>query len=853
MPAAPKSNLRSKVIPNLIQGVSQQDPAQRRDAQCEYQLNCVNSPRLGVVARHGAEFFKAYNGSNFTGAFCEDLTRDDERYLMTISHTTGVRIFNIRTGIEATLTDLTAGDNYFTATGALDPDVAYDAQQVEDTTFVANRSVLPAMAATLSSAPKPSAMVFVKAGAYSTKYIVGIRFAGDFYRYTFETPDNSNAASGIFVPSNAIANILYQLFTNDTGDVDNGYGVGSKYVNSLINKTVEVNNVATANPGTGSTGALTNHGFTVEINGSLIFITRADGADFTVDSTDGGADAFIQCFKDTVPSYTQLPRGGFLNFTLKVTGASSAQAATNSGASSFWVNFTAAFAAAGDWRERVAPGVKTSLDANTMPHGIINTGLNAFTLKPLLWSDRIAGDGVLSAKDPGFIGKPINTILYEDQRLAIMTDSTLDFSKARNSFTYFPDTLQTVLDDAPIAIEIVSTSKAVSSKRFSQVNGGLTVWGQKQQWRVAATTNLLFTQASVSAKPSTAYEFAERAGFAVVGNQLHFASEPDDYAVIRAVSFSEDGRSQGDVDITAHVPSYIPAGVRLMVPTDTLRMIFVRTAGDPNALYAYNYLIQGADIVQSAWNRWELPEDFEVLWHGIIDNVLHLFGNHGSQAMFLRIPLNAELKDPGGQYRTRYDLRADESQVSMVFATGHTTITLPYNISDDEALKMELSIRTSSANWIRGTRFLGPEKTAANAIRFPGDLTAEHFYVGIVPSAIRDESTFYLRTAEGELAVDTLTIADYELRMSKTGYTRIEIDQGQGRDPKSADVGYGLSITADGPPKLQSRKLKIACDQDNDKLSIRLINDTPLPSRWVRSIYFYTSSSRASQPASNRA
>jgi hypothetical protein len=836
----------------MIQGVSQQDPAQRRDSQCEYQLNCINSPRLGVVARNGAEFFKCYDAESFEGAYCYDIARGNERYLITIATGGGVRIFNILTGIEATVTDLT-GDTYFTASGSLAADVGYDAKQVVDYTFVTNRSVAPAMAAGLSTVRPKEAMVFIKAGAYSTKYSVQVRFGGHRYKYTFLVPDNSNAANGIYVATDAIANIMYQMMTNDTSDVDNGYGVGSKFVSTVIYNTVEVDGVRVGTPGGGD---LVSHGFHVDINGSLLRIWRDDGVDFTIDSSDGGADAFIAVFKDTVPSYTQLPRGGFLGFLLKVTGASSSRASTNSGNSSFFVEFSGAYSSAGDWRERVGPGVKTSLNAATMPHAIKNVGLNNFELQALTWSGRIAGDGVLTAKDPGFIGKPVNTVLYGEQRLGLLTDSTLTFSKARNSYTLFPDTVQTVLDDAPIDLEIVSTDKSVSTSRASQVDEGLTIWAQQQQFRVAATTQLLFTQASVAAKPSTAYEFADRAGFAIVGKQLYFASEPDDYAVIRAITYADGGRAQGDVDITAHIPNYIPAGVRLMSSTDTGRMIFVRTEGDPNALYCYNYLLQGSDIVQSAWNRWELPEGMVILWHRIFLNVLYIFGDHEGQVLLLKCPLSNALKDSGGAYRTRLDFRATEAECVMVYDAGNawTTVTLPYKVSVDEAAKMEVVIRTSSAGYVRGSRIISPVRVDANHLRFPAcNLTAELFYIGIVPTAIRDESQFFLRSSEGETPTDTLTVNNFEVRLSKTGYTRIEVTQGQGRGAKKAELGYGFNIVADAPPALQSKKLKIACDQDADKLSIRVINDTPYPSQWIRAVYEHQSATRANIPQANRA
>ena len=66
----------SKSVPNLIQGISQQAPQQRRDSQCEDQLDCINSPVEGCVPRPHFDLLKSLPGATFTDCFAYDIFRD---------------------------------------------------------------------------------------------------------------------------------------------------------------------------------------------------------------------------------------------------------------------------------------------------------------------------------------------------------------------------------------------------------------------------------------------------------------------------------------------------------------------------------------------------------------------------------------------------------------------------------------------------------------------------------------------------------------------------------------------------------------------------------------------------------
>lgn len=95
--------LTAKSISNMIQGVSQQSPQQRRDTQCEAQYDCLNSSVDGCVARpHGD--YKGQSATDFTGAWFTDIQRSRaEHYLLAIKNN-ALAVFDLEDMTPCTIT-----------------------------------------------------------------------------------------------------------------------------------------------------------------------------------------------------------------------------------------------------------------------------------------------------------------------------------------------------------------------------------------------------------------------------------------------------------------------------------------------------------------------------------------------------------------------------------------------------------------------------------------------------------------------------------------------------------------------------------------------------------------------------
>jgi hypothetical protein len=627
----------SYIAPNLIQGVSQQSPEQRRTTQCEEQVNCLNSIKEGAVARPGMDWKGTILGEDYTNAAFYEVVRGiTEHYLVIVPHnaTTGeVKVWDLQAQEFCTVTVDGSEEDYLKVYGGALAKDAFEFQTLDDYTFVANKGLTVAFTSTVQPARPYEALIFFRAGAYSHKYGIVVTINDLVYVWTYLTPDDSVAANGPYITTNAIASTFYVAMGGTQAQYSSGDAAPSEYdgVGLLF---------AGGTTGTGVINAVTDIttlGFKIDIRGNCIRIWQEptdpdDAVDFKIDCADGVGNTFMSVVKDKARSLNDLPARGFVGFRLKVAGVD------NEGADDYYVEYTDQDI----WQECAGGGVNTTLDPATMPHALINTGPQTFDWVAIDWSTRLAGDND-SAPAPYVVGKKIQDVFHHSSRLGLLTEGAYDLSKTKNPFSFFPDTVQTVLGTAPISNPCQGATAIALMRKAVRVDESLFLWGQEAQFRVAAD-NQPFRQDTAETRFTTAFAFAEKADPVALGAGLYFVTEADQHAALKLVSFVA-GKAGEPLDVSAHVPTYIDEGVRQIIANETLGMVFLRTDGHPQGLFQYSFKAQGAEIVQSAWQKWVVPEA-TVLWASISAGVLFVALQRADGVVFATCPLTTTTKDP---------------------------------------------------------------------------------------------------------------------------------------------------------------------------------------------------------------
>lgn len=787
--------MATQPVANLIQGVSQQAAQQRRDTQCEEQFDCFNSVADGAGARPCAEVVKVWPGRTLTGAFFKEVTRGNaENYLVGVYGALPFAI-NLADGTDCPLPGNNA-DSYLDAVAGVAPRDQFRAQVVEDTIFLVNRNVAPAMdPAILSPTVKPGAIVFVKAPAYKSTYKIDLTGPATVNASVTTSSDNFSQAQTTYIAETLLGQI-------------NG-----------------------------------TNGYVCVRSGSTLKITRTDNADFNIEASDGNGDEFMYAFKDRVSAYSKLPARGFEGFTVAVQGES------RTVVDDFYVSY-AGPPTTGTWKEVVKPGIKTTLDKKTMPHAFVLTGFNTFTYGSKDWSTRIAGDEK-TAKEPSFVGKKLRDVFYHSNRLGLLYGSGAVWSKSRFPFTIFPDTAQTVLANAPVDIALVAggASRGAADMDFAvQIDEGLSLWAPRTQFRVSSG-NDPFKQDTVEAPPSTSYEYSPGCDPLALGGFLYFPTDVGGFSTLRSIRY-QGGKPMGDILNTAHVPKFVGSGVRWLTASDTLGCLFEVADAEPNVIFCYNFLYQGDEYLQSAWNKWRIPGG-AILWASMKENYLRVLQQRAEGVALLKFNLTPKAVDPvdGAQYATRLDLRVSEAQVTgLAYNAGANTssFTLPYK---PVGPALRVIVRESKASGFSRGREFTVTGVSNYVVTVEGNLTGYKFYVGQRIDARRKESRFYVRNDKGVLPTDRLSVNTFSVEFADTGYTRIEV-----ATPNKATRSYGwegrvagLPGSDLGPPVIGTSSLTASVSELSENAEVTLVNDSYLPSYWQSASYDYTAVGKAAQ------
>ena len=446
--------LISSSIPNLINGVSQQPAALRLASQAEEVINCMPSPVEGLKKRPPMQHIKKlFAGSAGSGRpFTHIVDRDGViRYLIVIQDN-AIKVFDLDGNAQTVSTP--NGTAYLDITG--EPSSTFRVASIADFTFIVNREKTVAMDTSNNSYNwGTKSMVFIKSADFSTTYRV--KLGGTEKSVT--TGNSSGSAPDTVTIANDLA--------------------------------TQLNTIS---------------GFTVTNTDYIIRITKDDGGDYTLESSDTKTATATSTIKGTVDSITDLPTIAEHNFTVKIQGS----AAT--AFDDYYVKFEATAGSGfgpGVWRETVAPNINYLFDKSTMPHTLVRNANGTFTFAQFNYTGRVAGD-YTTAPNPTFVGSQIKNINLFRNRLVFLADENVILSAADAFERFFPETVQTSLDSDPIDISSGGTSVNFlnSSLAFAntlllfslhgqfRLDTGATAIGTSLTPKTATITCLLYTSPS---------------------------------------------------------------------------------------------------------------------------------------------------------------------------------------------------------------------------------------------------------------------------------------------------------------------------------------------------------------------
>ena len=697
------ANLVSYVIPNLIQGVSQQPDAQRDPSQAEAQVNAMSSLAEGLRKRESTSVIRKVSATTFGDVYFHAVLRDaGEKYLVVIG-STAVRVFDLD-GIEKTVS-APYGYSYLSTVSSAASDIR--AASIADYTFISNTKKVaamdPAVAPATARPAAHEALVWVKAANFGQRYVVNV----NGQQATVTTAVAPVVVSGATTTENRIssAEIASQIrgalvggavltrtvvgsattlngttatvaTTTDEGGsgltltvtgngtvvtgstivaAGNGYRAGDKVfvARNLLQGGTDTTAVQVATVATAAAGPLT--GVTIDRSGSVLHLTSSSA--ITVSATDARANADITAITNSVQAFTELPTIAPVGYQVEIVGD------PGNKFDGYYVAFVPRSGTFGEgsWQEIVSPGVEYKLDPLTMPHLLVRLPSGSFYFGPAngstqggiaipSWGQRGAGD-YDTAPDPGFIGYAIQDVFIYKNRLGFLADENVVLSRARDFFEFFPETVTAVLDSDPI--DLTASNNRVSVLRYAvPYQDELIIFSDQIQFRFNAAETVL-TPATAQITVLTEYEIDPNCRPIPVQGTIVFTQANGQWSRFREFSVRGAGTAlvADASDLTGYVSSYVPANVLRLAGNDTSNVWFAISSksGYEDRIYVYKYFFRnsgsGAERAQSSWSHWQLNGADKILSMLCVQEVLYLLCEYAGEVWLEKMPVADRLSD----------------------------------------------------------------------------------------------------------------------------------------------------------------------------------------------------------------
>lgn len=585
-------------------------------------------------------------------------------------------------------------------------------------------------------------------------------------------------------------------------------------------------------------------GWQAEGIGNVIRIYRTNGLDFNLSARGGSTENAMYGIKDRVNDISKLPTVGFDGSILEI------QNSIDSEADDYYVRFqtTGGIPGAGNWEEVAKPGIKTSLNASTMPHALKRKSNGNFQLinldgvdddDPIAWADREVGDEETNPI-PSFVGQKINNMVFHMNRFGFLSEDTVILSQPGDYFNFFVGSAIAVSDADPIDMAATSTRPANLKAGISTVSG-LLLFSTDAQF-LMNTRDVAFGPSTVQINEISNYAYRTGINPIEVGTSIFFPSDSTNYSKVFEMSIKSIGDAPEVAEDTRIVPEYVPNGLQWGAASSNNNLALFGV-GDED-VYCFKYWNQGGERALAGWFRWRFKHEVRLL--EFYDDVAYfVFFNPNTESHVLG---TMNLMDDPNAATIWADDRSFEPRLDLYVPDTALTITDgPDSASGEPTTRIDLPAGTYVDQELAYIQLTQAEGTffTAEEIQFDNDTTLSNPHVLIRKRSLEGAKAYNLGIAynmsvelpgfytKNEKSIDRVNIpmvetvnielylsGSYNVLLEKLGYD----DRILYFDAKVSDV-----YIAGRNPIVETSKKELHVFSRGDHASVTINSLDPLP------------------------
>ena len=640
-------------VDDYLGGVSRQSDDKKLPGQVEECINGYPDPTFGLTKRPGFQHIgNLGTGTTYDNSKWFFISRtDDEKYIGCITPASGgstgaIAIWNAVTFAACNITYGTGAQAYLTGART-----DYDILTIQDKSIIANKLV---------TAAKTADPTF-NANRQGT-----IRITGTSLNTTYEV---TVAGQSISAYTSGGTTTYNQVLTELKSRID----------------------------------GLNISGLTTTKLKDNIRLTR--NASFTLSGTAGPFADQLNVFQDQVATLDELPSESVNNHVVKV---------VNSGAltSSYFLKFVASNGTSGPgyYEETLSPSTSTGLDASTMPHELVNTSVNNFTLQRISWTSRTVGDDETNAH-PSFIGQKITQSFFHNNRLGFLSADTVSMSQSGDFFNMYHTSAQTVTDSDPIDLS-ASTVKPVALHSVIPSTQGLVLFSANQQFLMGSADGIL-TPAKTVIRTIANYEMDTIIDPVDTGTTINFISKTPSYTRVFAMVTRGENENPQVADIGRVVNEWIPSTVDTLI--SSAQNQFIAFSGQSTRyIYFFRQYAEGKDVKLQTWFNWLAPGTVQTI--ATDSDEFFAVTKQGSQFTLSKASLSQSPDDAiivnneGQKLNPCIDLYATSSHVEFDTAGNFSKCFIPYNDATNLTPVIVIKGTTATGQFIESGFTISPER-----------------------------------------------------------------------------------------------------------------------------------------------
>lgn len=769
-------------ISNLIQGVTRQTPANRLMGQLEEQVNMISSVSKGLTDRLPLEVVaRLRNTPVSNNTFVKLLDRDDSAKYRLLLGNGFIEVYNELTGAaEGVLAP--DGLGYLNNTN---PQQGYRILTLADTTFIVNTSRTARM---LSSPVAPSN------GSACLFFVQGVSQRSTYRIFIDNVIKASYAASSTDGADQIASQLKDQLITN--------------------------------------LGA----GWTVQFSSHVIYLKKDDGTSFMPEVAADGSGTFLKVIRNKVQNFSDLPVYAKQDYIVQVVGGSGES-------TGYYVKFDTEGSAGvgpGNWVECPKPGLRTTIDATTMPHQLVRDNTTGtWTFSQVSWVPREVGDNT-TAPEPSFINKRITHIYIHKGRMGFLTDNSFLLSQAGevNYKNYFKTSARLAKDDDPID-RALPTSRVTNLTHAVSFQGDLYLFA-KDGSQFIVTNDGLLTNETLNIKQITSYSYASTVSPVVSGSNLTFLSSSEGDLAVREMYIDTLSEERKAPPNNEHVRGYMQPEPYQLVAADSENMVLLVTSAFRNRIYVNKYFWDGNTKAQNSWSYWEFDPGITILAIEALRSTLYVCFQT-SQGVFIgTMRISPYNRDPGLPFKICLDMR-----IRSTFATSQTydsltdktTVVLPFTFPPGAT---PVFVHPTTADLIPSIQ------SSPTAYLLNGDTTAVNWYAGLLYYPRWRPGQLFRKVQQntnGSLGVEvgTTIINKVVVFADKTPVFQVKIsDPGGYYDPITEELNnwlLGSQPGVFGSWNTMPAVKEVSCDMENTDLILEVVNPGFVPATYKSMVY----------------